>query len=128
MVRITSPDINLTEAIKLIADNNPGALEALVQSTEIAEKVDPDDWAGPFAAIIQCDSLEIYGSKIYIIWNDICSRDTVKFLAVLRAAQLGILRRKELYQAIKDEHDHKLDHDTIMAQVQERLPNFNKEV
>jgi hypothetical protein len=89
-------------------------------------QIDPDDMFQGFGSLMTLDTLGIYGSQLYQLWNDVCKRDLGKMIAVLRAYQLGQLAGAT-ETAIKGAIPNRgrgLDLDAIVAAVQERLPNF----
>ena len=73
------------------------------------------------------DSMNIWDERLYILWNEVCERDTVKLAALLRAQQLGQLVgvTLELINHAIDDRNVNFDHEAILAVVKERLPNFN---
>lgn len=84
--------INLHDGIfKIIAeisDGNPGAC------TCIAEMLQKKDWHGgtdPLLMVLIFDQIEIYGEKIYMLWNDCCGRSLTKLELVLKNYQYGKL-------------------------------------
>ena len=79
------------------------------------------------AQLMALDSLGIWEERVYMLWNDVCHRDTGKTIAVLRAYQLG-----QLAGVTKQALDHAIDHrgqgldlEAVVAAVKQRLPNFN---
>lgn len=87
---------------------------------------------GPFAHLLNIDSFNIYGCKLWILYKDICGSSILKTIAVLRALQLGLLKDHLLRQAIdsiekfSNHESAKIDVDEILKNVQERLPKFAK--
>lgn len=63
---------NAESALAKICEGNPGAINACCCIIKEGAKVYPyvDGWE----YIILLDKLEIYGSDIYVLWNDICQR------------------------------------------------------
>ena len=118
-------EMNMREAILALVESNPGALTAVCEMVKIAEQVDPDALMGGFSIILDFDSYGIYAEKIYILWSDICGKDAVKTIAMLRACQLGFISSSDLREAIDREFQHGLDVDSYVAQVKERLPKFD---
>lgn len=137
MSRVTLFDNTQTAIVKM-CDGNPGAMKALVELVKCAERVDPGClWAGIDSClwtgvdkILFLDTLEIYGTDIYILWNDICNRDTPKMIAVLIATKFGYLSPVVLKDAC-----HRQDRsgrslipvDELYAKVVEKLPDFDLE-
>ncbi|CAG9924444.1 hypothetical protein ACMSE1_01990 [Bacteroides thetaiotaomicron] len=85
MSKITMID-NAESALAKICEGNPGAINACCCIIKEGAKVYPyvDGWE----YIILLDKLEIYGSDIYVLWNDICQRGTRKMIAALRIAKI----------------------------------------
>jgi hypothetical protein len=118
--RIELGDSTVDMVVKL-SEGVPGALVVLKQILERGEEIDPDSFAGPFSGLLSLDSLSIYGSGIWRLYKDVCGEDVVKTLAVLRAQQLGSIRRGDIHAAVEGGN---LDVDGLVVQVQERLPGF----
>ena len=90
--------------------------------------IDPQAIMGGLGAIMILDTWEIYGSDIYILWNDKCGRDVRQMLMLMRATQLGFFSHERLREMagdqmrqvnITDEEMEDLDN-----QVCERLTEF----
>ena len=88
MSRIQLSD-TIQDIIVKMSDGNPGALGALLELVKNTSEIDPDTIPG-IGHVMALDSHEIYGSHIYILWNDVCGRDIYKFVLLLRATQLGL--------------------------------------
>lgn len=127
MNRITLCD-NAKSAVIKMCEGNPGAITALVEILKCAKQVDPDDFMGGLGKILALDTLEIYGTNIYVLWNDICDRNTSKMIAVLRANQLGFISDQILKDAC-----HRQDRsgreiipvEELYVKVVERFPRFD---
>ena len=48
--------------------------------------------------LLFCDTLELYGSKIYMLWNDCCNRDIKEVDKVLRNCQMGNLSKEAIHK------------------------------
>lgn len=81
---------SVLEMIMKMVDGNPGAIMAITELMNNAERIDPQSAFGPISPILSLDTNEIYGSDIYILFNDKCKRDPRKCLLLLRAVQLGL--------------------------------------
>lgn len=117
-------------AIMKVGKGNPGATVVLMGCAEKAATVDPDNLMGAFAPILQLDSYGIYGSHIWILYKDICSENISKFIAILRAVQLGIISEFELHDGIGcqfNPNPMRMDVNRIVAEVKAELPNFKVE-
>lgn len=120
--------INLEQPIKdaiiVMAEGNPGAMTTCVELLKNGGEIDPQGQNGVLF-LLSLDSLEIYGSRIYMLWNDVCQRSLLHTCAVLRGWQLGLLTSKEINLAI-DNWGEGLDKELILSQIQERLTQFGR--
>lgn len=129
MSRIKLGD-GMFDVINKMTEGNPGAMNVIMELTYMSEKIDPDSAFGSIGAILLLDSYEIYGSDIYVLWSDICGRNTKKMIAVLRAGQLGIIPSYTIKDASsRQDYSGKdmIDVEDLYKKVCERLPNFDKE-
>ena len=128
MERIKLTD-NVQDIMFKMSDGNSGALTVLMKLLA-PNKIDPDTALPGIGEILQLDSYGIYGTDIYVLWNDICRGDLVKMLTILRATQLGLFSSIVLADAC-----HRQDYsgralvpiDELYLKVKEVLPNFNSE-
>lgn len=119
--RIESTDSPISAMVKL-AEGNPGAVTVLCEILQQGEKIDPDAALGGLAHIFSLDTYGIYGHRIWLLYKDVCNKDIIAVLAILRAVQLGILQESIVQSAI--DNNQWLDCETILAAVQKELPNF----
>ena len=94
-----------------------------------ATRFDPDSFVGGLGTIMQFDNMDIYGSKIWLFYKDLCGEDIVKVIALARAIQLGIIPERDVKRVIDGMADYQpyeinFDLDTVVAKVQEQLPEF----
>lgn len=128
MSRIQLTD-NIMSAMVKMSDGNPGALAAMADTLKIEKEVDPDAALTPMATILGLDTIGVYGSGIYVLWNDQCNRDAASLIALLRAHQLGFISSHEVKRAADDEaRSVKLPIADLWKKVCETLPNFRKPV
>ena len=120
--RLELGDTAVTAVVKM-AEGNPGAVMVLAQMFNKGAKIDPDSALGGFGPVLDLDALGIYGSRIWMLYKDVCGEDIVKTLAVLRAHQLGHVSAAQLHHAIDNGGDG-LDPDDALAKVQAELPAF----
>lgn len=123
-------DDNFLSAMLKMVDGNPGAMTAMMEIEGKDAKIDPDAAMSGFGPLLALDSMGIYGTDIYVLWSDICGKETNKMLAVLRAVQLGYLSSDILRDACsrQDYSGRELvDVESLYSQVCERLPNFDME-
>ena len=123
--RIKLEDSTLDVFTKL-SEGNPGALTVLMSVLENAPIVDPQAFGGGVITLLAFDTHGIYGSRIWMLYKDVCGQDIPNVIAVLRAMQLGFVRESEVDHAI-DNRGAGLDVPDLLKQVMERLPEFNKQ-
>lgn len=102
MSRIELSDSTVDAIIKM-SDGNPGAVMALMEISEKAGSIDPQSALGGIGPILSLDTWEIYGSSIYVLFNDKAGRDVRKLLVLLRATQLGLFSVAKLQQMAADQ-------------------------
>ena len=86
--RITA-DMTMMDMLITMSEGNPGALTCLMQMLE----------SDPMAMldILLFDSMGIYGSKIYMVWNDCCGRNMEKFKKTIQAFREGKFTEQEIH-------------------------------
>jgi hypothetical protein len=98
--------IQLEDSIQNIiikmSDGNPGAINTLFEVIKHEEIIDPQSAFAGVGSIL-LDSFGIYGSSIYILYNDKCKRDIRRFIMLLRAVQLGFIRVDRLKELAEDQ-------------------------
>lgn len=120
--RINLQDTTISAILK-ICEENPGAMSVCSNIIIEGEEIDPDNVLGGFGLILLMDTYGIYGSRIWMLYKDVCKESIVKTVAVLRACQLGILREACLHTAI-DNYGKGIDVNDLYKQVKARLPSF----
>ena len=125
-LRRLSKDGTLEDTITKLSEGNPGALHVCLESCTLSTTIDPDNLLGCHAPLETLDTFGIYGSRIWILYKYICGEDLVKFLAVLRGLQLGIVDAVKLRTLLDAEEHivHNIDVNDILKKVQQRLPRF----
>ncbi len=107
---------------------NPGAVTAMIEMLNNSDQIDPDDAMGGMGKLLLLDTFEIYGTDIYVLYNDICDRDIAKTIAIIRSAQLGLLVPAVLRDACsrQDYSGRKMiPVDELCQKIKEKLPRFN---
>ena len=117
-------DTGMDMFVKL-SEGNPGALSVCVQILKKNAQIDPDALGGGMFTLLGLDDLGIYGSRIWMLYKDVCGTDLINTLGVLRGYQLGYITESELNHAIDNRGDG-LDVDDVVGRVRERLPNFGQ--
>lgn len=129
MSRIELTD-QIIDIVSKMSDGNPGAITAMMEVLSKGKTIDPQGMGGGLGTILMLDTLEIYGTEIYILWNDKCDRDAREFMMLIRANQLGFLPEESLKVMAKDQMNQVIltveETDTLNEQVCERLPEFQK--
>ena len=92
--RITLGD-TLIEAITKIGEGNVGAVSIMARIMAIGGEIDPI--GSPFMMIAYLDEWGIYGEQIWILYKK-CQENIIYFMALLRARQLGIITREEMFK------------------------------
>ena len=121
----TKIDFNdsMMEMLIKMSEGNPGALTVCLNILKNGKQIDPDNMMGGFSEILSLDILGLYGSKIWMLFKDVCESDLSKMLAVLRGWQLGMLSETQVRHAVEN-HGAGINVTDICAKVVERLPNF----
>ena len=129
MPKLELKDSGMDIMLKM-GEGNPGAINVLMTLMgDQSLKIDPDNLMGGLGTILFLDTLGIYGSNIYLLWNDCCDRNLPAMLTVLRACQLGILPQQEVHSSIEGKFGRgtnlRTKCDELIKKVQEIIPNFN---
>lgn len=96
MNRITVTD-NMNSALVKICEENPGAVNACC--CLIKEGLTSPIQFHGLQYIMILDKLQIYGIDIYVLWSDICNRDTSKMIEALKIADQDELKADVLRDA-----------------------------
>jgi len=112
-----------TDVLFKLSEGNPGALRVCCEILDKASVIDPDAFGGGLFTLLSFDTLNIYGSKIWMLYKDVCKCDLISTLGLLRGWQFGILTETALKHAI-DNYGDGIDVQSIVNQVKERLPAF----
>lgn len=102
MSRIELTDTGMNMIMKM-ADGNPGAVSAMMAIIAEHDAIDPQAIMGGVGAVMMLDTWEIYGSDIYILWNDKCGRDVRKMLMIMRSCQMGNFSQSKLNAMAADQ-------------------------
>ena len=77
----------MVERVVSLSKGNPGALNCLLSLIDNSKSEGlPYDFS-----LRVFENLGISGTDIYVLWSDICDRDSKDTLSVLRATELGVL-------------------------------------
>ena len=120
MSRIGLED-SIQSAVAKMADGNPGAISAMCEIIKKGEAIDPECFMGGLGAILSLDTLGIYGTDIYILYNDQCKRDVREMIMLIRANQLGFMDNKRIKDVAADQMNE-------VRFSQEEMDEFDKKV
>ena len=121
---------SMQDVVVKMSNGNPGAMGAIMEIMSKGKQIDSDDSMAGLGAVLMLDTLEIYGTDIYVLHSDICGRDLAKTMAVIRSTQLGFLNGSILKDACgrQDYSGRELiPVEDLYLKVKERLPNFNNQ-
>lgn len=76
------------------SEGNPGALSTLFELLKQAQ-----DKTALF--LITLDRMELYGSHLYMLWNDCCNRDINKVIKILELYEREIITQKDIDERVK---------------------------
>lgn len=108
-----------------LGEGDPRAMRVLADTMQQGPTIDPDSAFGDLGAAFMFDIYGIYGSRIWMLYSDLCGQDLVRVFGLLRAVQLGLLRLAVLEAAIREPYLLPLVQvDALVARVRERLPRF----
>jgi hypothetical protein len=108
-----------------MSEGNPGAVTVLIELYDKTPEIDPMSALDGLGAIMWLDTFGIYGSRIWMLYKDVCGQDIAKTNWMLRACQLGIISETEL--------NHRIDNygrdgiDEIIEKVLKELEDGSKE-
>lgn len=121
--------IELNDSVMDIAqkmsEGNPGALSVILRIFSEGGAIDTQDFAGGLGSLLRLDGLGVYGSKIWMLYKDVCSQDLVRLMAVVRANQLGMLSDDVLLASI-DNYGRGIDVEDLLEKVKARLDGFDR--
>ena len=106
------------EQIVNMSEGNPGAMTVLLNIL-----VHYQNNADGVNIITLLDTLEIRGSKIWMLFKDVCDQDLVKMIGVLKAHQLGFISKECLITGMMN-YGEGIDVEYCLSRVRETLPNF----
>ena len=65
-------------AVMKLAEGNPGAIRAIAEMVEVTPKADPGNLLGGFGMLLNLDSSGIYGTRVWMLYKDVCGEDPAK--------------------------------------------------
>lgn len=70
-----------------MGEGNPGAIVCAIEMMN----------NGMFLDLLMLDTKEVYGEKLYMLWNDCCDRDMEKFKKTLELIRAGEITDAQLH-------------------------------
>ncbi len=80
-------NMSTLDMVMTMCEGNPGALNVIMQMMR-----DPRS----LMDILLCDSLDIRGSKLYMLYNDCCNKNNEKFKRTLMMLRCGIFSKEQI--------------------------------
>lgn len=117
----------IIDIVSKMSEGNPGAMNALMNIIT-PNNIDPDNSMGGLGVILSLDTHGIYGTDIYVLYSDICDKNLVNMLAVMRSVQLGLFDASILKDACsRQDYSGKelVPVEELYEKVKKKLPNFN---
>lgn len=108
-------DMDTFEIVSVMSEGNPGAMHVAIQML---------DSPRGFLDILLCDSLNIRGSKLYMLFNDCCRKDTNKFSRTLMMLRAGIFSKEEIHANLEQVYAMPFIDDSIKI---ENIPPYGSE-
>ena len=112
------------DVIIKLAEGNPGAVNVLCMILKEQESIDQDSSLMGVLGLLMFDTLGIYGSRIWMLYKDVCDSNISQVLGILRGWQLGFLDESLLNKAI-DNYGKGINKQEIFDKVKKELPRFN---
>lgn len=122
------PLMDLTEKVITLANGNPGAVRALAMAAKAQIGVD-------FDPLSKLDDLEIYGTDVYVLFNDVCDNNAVRFVALLMAHDLDCVSAATISAGLTQSPSNEKDAlrtlaagavEAVRAQVPNFAPNYTE--
>ena len=92
----TETRINGNDSVQMallkMSEGNPGCLVFLTQFIQLVPTA--------FLLILQFDGMGLYGSKLYMLWNDCCNKDVNKVAEVMRRRNRGEITDAEIMEHV----------------------------
>lgn len=113
-----SPSDTLDSAILNMADGVGAAIEILANIVKQGPDIDPELKSSGIGHLFLLDEYGIYGTGIYILYQDKCHGDLRRLLLLLRAAQLGKYPRSKLKELASDQFNQVAISDKVWEELE----------
>lgn len=128
MSRVKLTDTSHAAIVKM-AEGSPGAVAAMVDILTSSSLYDPESAGGGLMSLLALDDLGVYGSKIWVLYSDICGKDVRKVAILMRSHQLGFIDGHVIYCLSDDYEVHHRglsdkEWSDLESRVKKRIPSF----
>lgn len=91
-------DLNdsIMDIVMKMAEGNPGALTFIMELMKHQQSAGIDG----MVLLLHLDDIGLYGSPLYMLWNDCCDRDLGKVEVVMRNYQFGKLTKDQILKQV----------------------------
>lgn len=114
-------EMNFNDMLFVLSEGVPGAITVIMDAFRKGDEVDPDGM-GAWGFVINLDMMEIYGSRIWMLYKDVCGENISNTIAMVRSVQMGVINAEDLNAAIDGRG--RLDVERTVKRLKEKLPNF----
>lgn len=124
-----SMSLSVAQVISEMSQKHPEAKKVCREIYARSDEIDPHQASPGLTYMIWLDELEIYGAQIYTLYKKVCGEDLIKFMALIRAYQLGALggiTADRIKRSINEHSGKRINFDVVLEAVQKRLYGFNQ--
>jgi hypothetical protein len=89
-------DDSVMDIVQKMSDGNPGAITVIMAVLSKGGGIDKADFMGGMGTVLSLDTHGIYGSRIWMLYKDVCNEHLPSMIGILRAYQLGFLKDADL--------------------------------
>lgn len=80
-------DMTVLDTCMAMGEGNPGAIVCVIEMMN----------QGMLLDLLMLDTKEVYGEKLYMLWNDCCDRDMEKYKKTLELIRTGAITDEQLH-------------------------------
>jgi hypothetical protein len=121
--RITGSD-DMMSIVSKMSEGNPGAVNVLINLIEKTSEIDPQNFLGGLGPILTLDTLNVYGSRIWMLYKYVCKESVANIIGLIRSVQMGIISADVLNHAI-DNFGDGLDVQKTLSDLEVVLSSIN---
>lgn len=89
---------NFDDIVLKMSEGNPGAMTTIFEIF----KAKNNDVIDAIPLFLTLDMMGLYGSHLYMLWNDSCNRDVEKVIKVIEAYRSGTINNVHIYERIQN--------------------------